>query len=155
MYVYTYIYIWYMIMIMNMYDYDFRFIVVSCCFFLDIDGTSFFIWIAMKSWNTRRDDFDAWTLLGSLNVNHIVCRVFEISKVPGCFFGTEQVPQQLAARAKLLKCWHSWHSSPKCQGHCWALWLYMPWGSPSAASAQTVTWQHSMQLACVMWGGGV
>ena len=33
------------------------------------------------------------------------CRVFEISKVPGCFFGTEQVPQQLAARAKLLKCW--------------------------------------------------
>ena len=108
-------------------------------------------------WNPEIHDemTDAWTLLGSLNVNHIVCRVFEISKVPGCFFGTEQVPQQLAARAKLLKCWHSWHSSPKCQGHCWALWLYMPWGSPSAASAQTVTWQHSMQLACVMWGGGV
>ena len=73
---YIYIYVCYMIMIMIMimimYDYDFRFIVVSCCFFLDIDGTSFFTWMAMKSWNTRRDDFDAWTLLGSLNVNHIV-----------------------------------------------------------------------------------
>ena len=136
----TYLYIY-----MIMYDYDLRFIFVSCCFLLDMDETFFFVWIAMKSWNTRQDDFDVWALLAVCSIwsecNHTVLPCVEIFWGARLLFPDKTSTSTTCSSEKAAKVLTQLTQLRQLrrQGRCWSLWLHTPWGSPFVALVQTVT----------------